>query len=95
MMHPNPVINDKIWQKATWRARLIDAILFKRFDDQTLMEMIEAGFHQAHSEGLIDAAEVCKSVANGVKNATSRHVANMLADSIQELDRRNKSIHPL
>jgi len=83
-------ITDDLMQKAEWRSRLVVDILARKFDDETLAEMIEAGLCQAHSEGLLEAAEVCQSVADAVRDPAKKHAASVLASSIRELDARNK-----
>ena len=65
-------------------------ILARKFDDETLAEMLEAGLCQAYSEGLRDAADICQSVADAVQDPAKRHAARVLANSIRDLDQRNK-----
>lgn len=86
-----PEVVDELTRKAEWRARLISDIIGRRFDDATLEAMLEAGLHQAHSEGLEDAASVCDGVAAapGISPERLRVVA-VMARSIRQLDRMNR-----
>ena len=83
---------DEIQQKFEWRARLVVDLLSRKFEISTLAIMLEAGLRQAHSEGLLDAADVCETVSLSAENADKRRAAKVLAESIRELDRRNKAI---
>ena len=56
-------------QKGAWRQRIIEAVVDRKFDDETLVTMILAGFDQAHEEGLPEAADVCRGVADGAPAA--------------------------
>ena len=85
-------IHPEVQQKAEWRTRLIVAIIERRFDDETLADMLEAGLDQANSDGLLDAAALCHRVADLVSDPNRRHVASTLAKSIMELDRMNRKI---
>ena len=85
-------MNDEVAQKAEWRTRLIVDIIQRKFDDETLADMLEAGLRQAHSEGLRDAADICQSVANAVQDPGKARAAFILASSIRDLDVRNKTI---
>lgn len=82
-----PALNDKSQQSLDWRMRIISAIVRREFDDESLVEMLIAGFHQAHSEGLHDAAHICREVA---KKESARFVASRLERAILELDSLNK-----
>jgi hypothetical protein len=88
-------VTDELMQKAEWRARLIVDIIARKFDDETLAEMLEAGLCQAHSEGLRDAADICQAVAGAVADPAKRHAARVLASSIRDLDTRNKATRPV
>jgi hypothetical protein len=52
-------------QREAWRRRIVEAVVSRSFDDETLAEMLMAGFDEAHAEGLLDAAEICGDVADG------------------------------
>lgn len=81
-------IPDYVMQAAEWKARLVAAVIHRDFDDETLAEMLFAGFNQAHSEGLSDAAAICQGVADVVPHAAK--VAGTLAARIRDLDRLNR-----
>lgn len=82
-------MNDEVAQKAAWRVRLVIAIIERKFDDETLVQMLNAGLAQAHSEGLQDAATICDRIA--AARPTAAKVATILAAAIRILDRMNKS----
>jgi hypothetical protein len=50
-------------QCTEWRRRMVEAIISRAFDDETLAEMLMAGFDEAHTEGLLDAADICRDIA--------------------------------
>jgi hypothetical protein len=50
-------------QWTEWRRRMVEAIISRAFDDETLAEMLMAGFDEAHTEGLLDAADICRDIA--------------------------------
>lgn len=81
---------DDMMQKAEWRARLVVDIIARKFDDETLAEMLEAGLCQAHSEGLMDAAYICDKVAEQAVKPASRYAAEVLGNGIRALDIKNK-----
>lgn len=83
-------LNEQGLQSSEWRRRLVEAILQRKFDDETLVTMLMAGFEQAHEEGLTDAAALCRDVAAGMPSAS--HVAGTLERSLRELIKRNKQI---
>lgn len=82
------ILTDEMDQHIAWRMRLATAIVHREFDDETLLTMLHAGLHQAHSEGLNDAAHICETVA--VQRPQARHVASVLAKAIRELDKLNR-----
>ena len=88
------VVSDEIRQKAEWRARWCSDILSHKFDDETLSEMLIAGLDKAHSEGVLDAAEICQRIADGDANERWRNVASIIARSLRDLDRRNRAKRP-
>jgi len=74
-----------------WRQRLSAAVLNDQFDKETLLDLIEAGWSQAHCEGLQDAADVCDGVARAPTISNERRrAAAVLASSIRELERLNR-----
>lgn len=79
--------NDEVDQRIAWRHRLAEAILKRQFDDETLLAMLDAGLSQAHAEGLLDAAEICKGVASVPAN---RRVASALERAMRNLIELNK-----
>lgn len=85
-------MNEEVAQRVGWRSRLIADVILRKFDDETLADMLEAGLRQAHSEGLLDAADICQSVANAIQDPGKARAAFVLASSIRELDVRNKAV---
>jgi hypothetical protein len=62
----------------------------------TLAEMLKAGLDQAHTEGLIDAADICGAVAKD--SPPAKRVALVLADALRslgDLTRRNETSRKL
>jgi hypothetical protein len=86
-------VTDELLQKAEWRARLIEDVIHRRFDDETLAVMIEAGLSQAYSEGLLDAAEICESVARSVSEPPKRQTASVLGRCLRQLNDLNRKGH--
>lgn len=85
---------DEIQQKVAWRGRLAEAIILRKFDNETLLEMLAAGFHRAHSEGLQDAAKICRRVADRTdQSSIVQQTASILLDAMIDLDRRNALTH--
>ena len=82
------MLSDEADHHIAWRMRLATAIVYREFDDETLLVMLHAGLHQAHSEGLNDAAHICETVA--VQRPQAQHVASVLAKAIRELDELNR-----
>lgn len=76
-------MNDEIQQKAEWRTRLISAILNREHDNETLCTMLEAGLHQAHSEGVGDAVYVIDQVA--MQRPDHADVLTILSTSLRRL----------
>lgn len=85
-------VTDELRQKAEWRARLIEDVIRRRFDDATLESMIEAGLSQAYSEGILDAAEMCQSVAHNVSEAPKKQTAAVLARCLRQLNDMNRRV---
>lgn len=83
-------MTDEVQQRQAWRRRLVEAVMERKFDDEVLVTMLCAGLDQAHTEGLSDAAEICRKVADGVPSA--RRVAGVLKRSIQELIALNQDV---
>lgn len=81
---------DEIQQKAEWRSRLMADVLSSAHDDETRCELLEAGLHQAHSEGVEDAAEICDGIARQTSSPQIRAVAETIAKALREYDNRNK-----
>jgi len=73
-------ISEEAQQRTAWRRRLVEAVPERQFDNEVLVTMLMAGFDQAHAEGLLDAAEVCKEVAAG--SAPARRIATTLERSL-------------
>jgi hypothetical protein len=82
-------IDPDVMQKAEWRVRLVRAVLFREHDDDTLLAMLDAGLDMAHSEGLLDAVEVCQGVADQ-SDGDQKRVASVLANALRKLDAKNK-----
>lgn len=85
-------LNDEFQQRAEWRERLIEAVICRSADDETLVDMLMAAFDQSHSDGLQDAAAVCDHA--GKNNGEAGRAARTLAGLIRELDRMNRSDKP-
>lgn len=83
--------DDEVTQKVEWRNRVMAAVLRRQFDDETLFEMLDAGWEQAHSEGVLDAAHICQRVAEGAEDSRGKYVAQTLANACLEYDARNKA----
>lgn len=66
-------------RRAEWKSRLMRAVLHREFDDEVIADMLVTGLYEAHSEGLQDAANICRKTGN-----------IQLADAIMLLDRLNK-----
>jgi hypothetical protein len=81
-------IDPEVMQKAEWRVRLVRAVLFREHDSETLLAMLDAGLDMAHSEGLLDAVEVCQGVADQ-SDGEQRRVALVLADGLRKLNAKN------
>jgi len=84
-------VDDEVAQSVAWRVRLTEAIIYRQFDDETLVEMLGAGFNQAHSEGMADAADICRNVAEAAADDRGRHVAATLTKAIETCDRANRT----
>lgn len=78
-------LNDEGQQRAAWQQRLVQAVLDRKFDDETLVTMLSAGFDQAHEDGLRDAADICRDIGAGSPAATriARHIEKALRNLIQ------------
>lgn len=85
------IANDEIIQKVEWRTRVLKAVLEQAFDKETLSDMLDAGWQQAHSEGVLDAAHICQNVAAGAADTRGRYVAQTLADSCKKYDAMNRT----
>lgn len=84
-------LNEQGQQRLEWRRRLVDAVLKREFDDETLIAMVMAGFDQAHEDGISDAADLCRDVAAGAPDAV--RVAGILEKSLRSLIRLNREQH--
>lgn len=91
-----PLKITKVWnddepsQRAAWRSRLVESVLTKQFDAATTAEMLMAGFDQSHTEGLADAADICRGVADSSDPPV--RAAQILEQSIRKLiDMNNTS----
>lgn len=82
-------LDDESRQAVDWRMRLIEAILNRYHDDETLVAMLEAGLNQAHSEGLISGALLCEDIA-GLRIASAPTFL-YAAKCIRDLDALNQS----
>ena len=60
--------------------------------DETLAEMLMAGFDEAHTEGLLDAAAICGDVADG--SPPSSRVARVLENALRSLVELNAMQFP-
>lgn len=80
---------DEVDQKTDWRSRLVQAVLAREFEDETLVLMLEAGLQEAHSEGVLDAASICERVAEA--DSPARTVALVLAKALRKYNDRNVS----
>lgn len=78
-------------QRAEWRHRLLMAIASGKFDAEVIVELLNAGWAQAHTEGLQDASDICQDVANAMGNPVQKHVAQRLANACLELVALNKA----
>lgn len=85
------ILNDEVQQKAEWRARLMADVLGDKFAEETRALLLEAGLHQAHSEGVEDAAYICVAIAHQATNSEVRRVATTIARALRDYDARNKS----
>jgi hypothetical protein len=74
--------------RTEWKQRIVAAVVERRFDDETLGHLIAAGFDQAHSDGLADAAYICDRVAEARPH--TRTVLAVIANAIRDLDARNR-----
>lgn len=87
-------MSDEVEQRQAWRQRLIEAVLKREFDDEVLVAMLCAGLDQAHSEGLADAADICRKVAES--SPASRRVAVVLERAMINLIKLNaRELEPL
>lgn len=84
--------DDEIEQHVAWRRRLIDAVLNRAFDDETLVDMLCTGLSEAHAEGVLDAAYVCQKVADASKGEVKKTAA-VLARQIRALEAINRHAH--
>lgn len=84
-------IDDETQQKAEWRGRLMADVLSNMHDEDTRAELLEAGLHQAHSEGVEDAAVICDRIAHHAESREARKVAYIIAKALRDYDARNKA----
>jgi hypothetical protein len=77
-------------QWTEWRRRMVEAIISRAFDDETLAEMLMAGFDEAHTEGLLDAADICRDIAE----ASGSRVARVLENALRSLVEMNAMQFP-
>lgn len=77
-------------QRWEWQKRIIEAVLDRKFDDETIVIMLIQGFHQAHQEGISEAAQICEEVAAVAPIGEYKRVATTLGESLRELVRRNE-----
>jgi hypothetical protein len=82
-------LDDNGVQQLEWRARLVRAVIERKHGDETLVTMLFAGFDQAQSDGLRDAAWLCQRVAEACPE--SARVATVLAENILRLDKMNRA----
>lgn len=87
---PSSESMDSIRQKAEWRGRLAAVMLNKTHDDDTRLALLEAGLDQAHSEGVLDCAEICENIARGSSNLAVVRFAATIAKTLREFDARNR-----
>lgn len=90
-MDDHAISREEALQKAEWRARIMLAVANQAFDTETLLQMLDAGWEQAHSEGLMDAAYICQKIADSMSDARGIKVAGTLAESCRKLDARNRA----
>jgi hypothetical protein len=85
-------ITEDMRQKAEWRARLTVAIASRKHDDATLVAMLHAGFEEAFSEGMQEAASLCDLLCEGGSiNSQRGHTLRVTAKAIRELDAKNRA----
>jgi len=71
---------------------MVEAIIERAFDDETLAEMLMAGFDEAHAEGLLDAADICGDVAEA--SPPGSRVARVLENALRSLVELNAMQFP-
>jgi hypothetical protein len=76
--------DEQIKQRAEWRSRLMKAVIGRQHDPATLVDMFAAGLQQAYSEGVLDAADMCDTIAKRTTNERDRYVAGVLAQSMRD-----------
>lgn len=87
---PQPIITEEIKQSIEWRRRLLEAVLERKFDDEVLVTMLMAGFDQAHADGMLEAADMCKEI--GDKALDSKRVAGVIENALRRLVEMNKAV---
>src|SRR5262245_40202562 len=85
------IATDEITQKVDWRMRVSRAVLERQFDQETLLALLDAGWEQAHSEGVTDAAHICQRIADQAPSPRDRQIAQLLADSCTAYDQKNRA----
>ena len=78
-------------QRSEWRCRILAAVINGTFDAETIADLLDAGWAQAHTEGLQDASGICQDVANAVHHPVQRRTAQKLADACLELIALNQA----
>jgi hypothetical protein len=79
-------------QRTEWRRRMVEAIIERAFDDETLAEMLMAGFDEAHTEGLLDGADICRDIAEA--SPPGSRVARVLESALRSLVEMNAMQFP-
>lgn len=85
MSEDDHYLNEQSEQRVEWRSRLIKAIIGREHDDETLIDMLTAGLRQAYTEGVLDCADICDTIAVQAIGERGQFVARVLASSMRNL----------
>lgn len=81
--------------RVEWRLRTMDFIIARLTgtlaDKEALVDMILAGFQQAHEEGISDALYVTENIEKAVVGEQQR-AASAIARALRELIKRNAAL---
>lgn len=78
-------LSDESQQEIAWKVRLLVDLIGRRFDDQTLEAMLNAGLDKAHEEGIRDAAELCRMMSERTPHLSNKHALDIAAEAIADL----------